>query len=294
MRVAFIAVAVLAGVAAAAAAPRAAHAEPVAVLPNPRMSTWAPEPPPPDDDVPRLDQMTALTLGQGKLSLGILAFQYGITDWLSVGIDPPYWLVAPVAHVLIPNAHAKLVALRSKDLWIAGNVGFYYAFVGKNDAASGQLMTVPLSAFVSVQALPGFWIHPELTYTLVNAFGTGDFKRFTLGGSAATRTVQAGLMFEYRLTDVVALTVRGRYQPYTGAVGVSGSGAVDEFTTATVDGRIIPSILHPWCVIPGVAFLWPHVRLVVGAGYGNYFLPGMDIAVRGAGFVPEGSLFVVL
>jgi hypothetical protein len=101
-------------------------------------------------------------------------------------------------------------------------------------------------------------------------------------------------MLQYELTGVISLTVRGRYQPYTGAVGVNGSGAVDEFTTATVDGRIVPGVLHPWCVIPGVALMWKHVRLVVGAGYGNYFLPGMDIAVRGAGFVPEGSLYFVL
>jgi len=284
----------LLGAAAVAAAPRAARAQPVGVVPSPRVSTWSPEPPPPDDDVRRLDDGTALTLGAHKLSLGILAFKYGITDWLSVGIDPPYWLVAPVAHVLVPNAHAKLVALRSKNLWIAGNVGVYYAFVGKNSDASGRLLTVPLTAFVSWQAVPRFWIHPDLTYTLVQAFGTGDFKRFTLGGTAATRTVQVGLMLQYELTRVVSVLLTGRYQPYTGAVGVSGSGAVDQFTTATVDGQIFPGITHPWNVVPGVALMWKHVRLTLGAGYGNYFLPGMDIAVRGAGFVPEGSFYVVL
>jgi hypothetical protein len=32
----------------------------------------------------------------------------------------------------------------------------------------------------------------------------------------------------------------------------------------------------------------------LGAGYGTYFLPGMDLPVRGPGFVPDASFSVVL
>src|SRR3954471_12590535 len=64
--------------------PTAARAQPseVAVQPaaaeRPRLDA-----PPPDDEVRRLDERTALTLGAHKLKLGVLAFDYGITDWLN-------------------------------------------------------------------------------------------------------------------------------------------------------------------------------------------------------------------
>jgi hypothetical protein len=272
---------------------RAQAAPPAAVVPARRLPPPS-NAPPSDDVVPRLDERTALTLGEGKLKLGILAFDYGITDWLSVGVSPPYWAARAVASVLVPNLQFKIVALQTRDLWIAANVGGYYAFVGKNDEARGEILTVPLSGFVSWQAIPRFWLHPELTYTFVNAFGTGDFSRFTLGGTAATRTVQLGLMLQYELTSVVSLTLLGRFQAYTGSVAISGNGSVDQFTSASVEGRITPGFQHPWEIIPGVALLWQHVRVVLGVGYGNYFLPGMDIAIRGAGFVPDGSIYFVL
>jgi hypothetical protein len=131
-------------------------------------------------------------------------------------------------------------------------------------------------------------------YTFANAFGSGDFSRFTLGGTAATRTVQIGLMAQYELMDWFSLTLWGRYEPYTGAITMNGSGSIDQFTTADVQARVSAPVQHPWAVVPGVAFLWEHVRLTLGVGYGNYFLPGMDLSVRGAGFVPDASLYVVL
>ena len=281
------------GVLGAARAARGQGTQPVAVVPAP-VPPPPPNAPPPDDLVPRLDQRTALALDAGELKLGVLAFDYSITDRLSVGIDPPFWLVRAFATVLVPNLHLKLVAIRTKDLWVSGTVAGYYAFIGGDANTTGQLLTVPLSLFVSYRPLPRFWIHPELNYTFANAFGTGDFTKFTLGGTASARAGQAGLMLQYELTEVVSLTLLGRVQFYTGAIAVTGSGSIDEFTTATVDMRVAPALQHPWMVVPGVALLWQHLRITVGVGYGNYFLPGMDVPLRGAGFVPDGSLYVVL
>src|SRR5262249_25788033 len=106
--------------------------------------------------------------------------------------------------------------------------------------------------------------------------------------------VQLGMQLQYELTRVVSLTLLGRYEPYTGAVAANGSGSIDDFTSATVQARVSPGVQHPWYVVPGVALLWKHWRATLGVGYGNYFRPGMDIAVRGAGFVPEGNLYFVL
>lgn len=268
-------------------------AQPAAVVPSPPPRPPANEPLS-DFTEPRLIERTALTLDGGELALGILAFAYGITDRVMVGMDPPYWFVRALTTVLVPNLNLRVAVVRTRDLWISANVAAYYAFVGNSDLAKGQVLSVPLSGFVSYQAMPGFWIHPELTYTVVNAFGEGDFTKMTLGGTAATRTVQLGLLLQYQLTSVFGLTLVGRYQPYTGRLAVSGSGSIDQFTTANVDARVTPSFEHPWEFIAGVAFLWQHVRLTLGVGYGNYFLPGMDVAIRGLGFVPDGSLMFVL
>ena len=86
-----------------AARPTVLHAQPAEVVasppPSPPAPTWL-GPPPPDDEVRRLDERTALTLGAGKLKIGILAFGYGITDWLDVGVDPPYWALKAFSSVI--------------------------------------------------------------------------------------------------------------------------------------------------------------------------------------------------
>jgi hypothetical protein len=50
---------------------------------------------------------------------------------------------------------------------------------------------------------------------------------------------------------------------------------------------------HPYSAVAGVALLWQHVRLMVGGGYGYFFVPGMNMAIPSRGFVPDGSLSVV-
>ena len=46
--------------------------------------------------------------------------------------------------------------------------------------------------------------------------------------------------------------------------------------------------------IGGVALLWRHFHLIAGAGYGYYFVPGIDIAYPNKGFVPDLSASFVL
>jgi hypothetical protein len=68
----------------------------------------------------------------------------------------------------------------------------------------------------------------------------------------------------------------------------------DPYTTASLNGQFVPPVEHPWEAIGGVAFLWEHFRLTLGAGYGYYFLPGLDIANTKKTFVPDASIAVVL
>jgi hypothetical protein len=247
-----------------------------------------------DDELPRLDEHTALTLGGRSLKLGVLAFDYGITDRLTIGTDPPSWAARAVLPILVPNLHAKFVAYHADPWWVSLQVAGYWADLSNTDLSSGSLLVVPLTAFGSYYVRPDIGIHGELNYNIVNAFGTGDVSNSEVAGAAAVRSFQIGAMGEYRLTRVVALTLRGRFQPYAGPLAFEASSNSDPFTQFQANARLTLKDPHPYAVIAGAAFLWEHFRFTVGVGYGNYFIPGLNIAVPGKGFVPDASLYFVL
>lgn len=247
---------------------------------------------PTPEEAQRLDEGTALTLGGQAFKLGILAFDYGITDRINVGTDPPMYLVRTAESVLVPNLHLKVIAYRWNQLWLTGQAAVYYANVQKN-SASGSLWAVPLTAYASYQIDPKWWIHGEVTYDIIWGNGVGDLTQTTLGGAAATRSVQLAATGEYRIRPTIAITLRGRLQVYTARLALSGSTNLDPFTSVAVDARIDPRNSHPWEVVPAVAFLWQRIRLSAGVGYGNYFVPGMLVALTERGIVPQGSFSVV-
>jgi hypothetical protein len=71
---------------------------------------------PTPEEAQRWDEGTALTLGGQTLKVGILAFDYGITDRINVGTDPPMYLLRTAEPVLIPNLHVKVIAYRWSQL----------------------------------------------------------------------------------------------------------------------------------------------------------------------------------
>jgi hypothetical protein len=244
------------------------------------------------EEAERWDVGTALTLGGQVLKVGVLAIDYGITDRINVGTDPPMYLVRTAEPVLVPNLHLKVIAYRWDRLWLTGQASVYYANVQKGDA-SGTLWTVPLTAYASYQIDSRWWIHNEVTYNIVWASGDGDLTKTTVGGAAATRAVQLAVTGEYRIRPTIAITLRGRIQVYTARLAVSGSANPDDFTSIAVDARVNPRDPPAWQVVPAVAFLWQRVRLSAGVGYGNYFIPGMLIPLTKRSYVPEGSFSVV-
>jgi hypothetical protein len=248
---------------------------------------------PPDSEIPRLDERTALLLGARKLKVGALAFDYGITDRITVGTDPPAWAARAFLPILVPNLHVKVAIVERERVWLSVRAAGYWAKLTESGAADADLLAVPLSLFASFAVAPKIWLHGEGTFLLAEAFGGGDVGRTDVSGAAATRAVQGGAMIEYRLSRVVALLVRGRYQFYVGPLAFEGSSQPDGFTAVDLEGRLEPRVRHPWSAVAGVALMWRHVRLLVGAGYGYYFVPGIEIAIPGRRFVPDASLAVV-
>jgi hypothetical protein len=246
------------------------------------------------DDLPRLDERTALMLGAQKLKIGILSFDYGIVERLSIGTDPPAWAARAFLPVLVPNLHVKFSALQRGPVSLAVQAAGYLVALKDQGSASGSLTAIPLSLFASFRLQERVWLHGELAYNWVRAWGAGDLNDSDLGGQVAAQAGQAGAILEVRLTRIFSVTATGRYQFYTGKLVFDGSGMLDPYTTVNVNGTAEPRISHPWQALGGVAFLWRHFHLIVGAGYGYYFIPGGDIAYRKRTFVPDASLSVVL
>jgi hypothetical protein len=247
-----------------------------------------------DDDLPRLDERTARTVGAGTLKLGILAFDYGIIDRLSIGTDPPAWAARAFVSVLIPNLHLKAVVFQRKPVQFAVNVAAYYGQLSSEGSAKGHLWVVPMSLFGSFRLHDRWFLHGEGTYIFANASGAGDLNNADLNGNVATRAFQLGAMLEYRIREHIALTATGRYQAYVGPLAFEGTAQLDPYTSVTLNGQAVARVQHPWSAIAGVAFLWTRVHLSLGVGYGYYFIPGMDIAYPKQTVIPDASLAILL
>jgi hypothetical protein len=249
---------------------------------------------PPEENIPRLDERTAFMVGKHRLKLGILAFEFGILRQLSVGSDPPAWAARAVVDVWVPNVHLKYQILDRDPVWLAVLGAVYYARLDGRQDVSGHLINVPLSLFASFKVHPRIYLHAEGAYIFARLEGSGDLSRVQWNGGAPLRAGQAGLMAQFRITRIVSLTATGRYQFYVADIPFDATTTTDPFTTASVRGQLVPGVQHPWEVIGGVAVLWKHFHMIVGGGYGYYFIPGLDIPNSSRTFVPDLSLAVVL
>jgi len=247
-----------------------------------------------DEDLPRLDERTAYLLPAHTLKVGILAFEYSFTDRLTFGTDPPFWAARAVIPILVPNLHVKELIYAHHPVTVTALVSGYYANLKTDDNASGSLVAFPLSLFASFRLQDRIWLHTEGAYVYARAFGAGDLEQVHFGGAVATQAVQLGGVLELRVTRVFSLTATGRYQIYTADLGFEGSSNIDPYTTADVNGRAVAAVPHPWEAIGGIAVLWKYVHLILGAGYGYYFLPGLNLAYPQKTIVPDASLSVIL
>lgn len=264
---------------------------------QPVETTTVQAPPPveatPAKPIPLIDERTAYMVGRHTLKLGILAFEYGILQQLSIGTEPPAWALRAFIEILIPNLHLKYQVLDRDPVAVAVQVAGYY---GTLDRAgfNGNLFEVPLSAFVSVKVHPRITLHAEGAFIFARVFGTGDVTRASLDGATVARAGQVGLMVQYRLTRIFSLLATGRYQFYVADLPLSGTTTIDPYTTGMLSGQYVPAVQHPWEAIGGFAVLWHYVHLSLGAGYGYYFVPGLDVANPKRTFVPDASIAVVL
>jgi hypothetical protein len=247
-----------------------------------------------EETLPKLDEGTALMLDAKTLKIGLLALDYGITDQVTIGSDPPFWATRALIDIVVPNLHVKRLIYQRAPITVTGRVALYYTDLKTDDNATGSVIAAPLTLYASFRLQQRIWLHTNGNYIYARAFGSGDLNQLHFGGAVATQVVQLGGILEWRLTRIFSLTAAAEYQVYTADLAFEGSGTLDPYTTADVNGRAVSSIAHPWEAIGGVAFLWKYVHLTLGAGYGYYFLPGLGLVYPKETVVPSASLSVIL
>ena len=240
-----------------------------------------------------MDEYTAFTVADGQLKLGILAFEYGITDRLSVGTDPPAWAAGAVVATWAPNLHLKYTLLARERWRLSGQVAGYLADLSATGSEGSTLAVIPLTALASVALADKWWIHLEGNYNFIDASGTIDFDRVDLAGAVSTESTQVGAMLEYRPTPKLALTLRGRSQLWMRPLSIRGDSQIDPYTRVDVQAEMVPSLEHPYTVVASVSCFWRHVHARVGGGYGTYFIPGANLYLPYTGLIPDASLALV-
>ena len=168
----------------------------------------------PRENIPRLTERTAFTVGRNTLKIGILAVEYGILRQLSVGSDPPAWAARAAIKVLVPNVHLKYQFLDRDPVWLMVQGAVYYARPDGKQDVNANLFEVPLSLFATVKVHSRVYLHGEGTYIWARLDGSGDLTRVQFNGGAPLRAGQAGLVAQFRVSRIVSLLAVGRYQFY--------------------------------------------------------------------------------
>src|SRR6185312_4130184 len=87
----------------------------------------------PPKPIPQLDERTAYMVGRHRLKLGILAFEYGILQQLSIGTEPPAWILRAFINILLPNLHPKYQLLERDPVAVAVMAAGYYATLDRSN-----------------------------------------------------------------------------------------------------------------------------------------------------------------
>jgi hypothetical protein len=239
---------------------------------------------------PRMDEYTAFTVGRHRLKLGVLAFDFGITERLSVGTDPPAWAARSVVDVVIPNLHVKYTLIDDERFRLSAQAAFYYYDLTSADVASGSLVAVPLTLWGSLPLLDKLSLHLEGAWNIIRASGTGNADEADIKGAVATEALQTGAMLSYRVRPRLALNLRGRWQAWMRPLEIDGEKQFDPYTRADLHATVEPRRQHPLAMVVSGAYFWDHVHLSLGVGYGSYFIPGPNVYLDYQGIIPEASL----
>jgi hypothetical protein len=240
-----------------------------------------------DDVDGRATYQTARTLSQGELEIGLMTTDVGLFDAWNVGLDHLYFALP------IFNLHTKVRIYRDEDFAISVSGSVYYFNVdlfwwANSPTTRGWLVAWPIDATVSIPLADRFSLHTfaVLTMTSGKLEQSGD----DYGGTAAANNFQIGLTPEWRITSHVALNLRLRFAPWVDVSGAaSGTIQLDPATTVDVGAEAELDTSEAelaFSALLAIHLVWDWFNLRLGAGWGNFNLPGLNFL-----FVQRGPIF---
>jgi hypothetical protein len=233
----------------------------------------------------RIIDQTAYTLPKGRFQLGIFRQEWGPIDRLTVGTYALPWLLR------FANAHLKWRIIGNDPVSIAASIGaFRFAPNAlKKETGDAVLTIVPFDLVGSWRIDDRWTLSPGFVYTVVTLKGSYDPAQ--LEGVAAVSNLQLVTTLEYRLTTVTAFVLHGRYLVFQNADGRASSTLhPDRFTTVELQAVASTNALDfpfAFSVVPSVVFSWKVFNLRLGAGYGNYSIPAINLVLPRKTLVPD-------
>jgi hypothetical protein len=237
------------------------------------------------------------TLKGGELSLGVVDWDVGITDEVTVGTHPVLWAGGPWFGNPVPNAKLKVRDWFHDQFAVSVMASFAYLDGGRlaTDIISKD---VDARLFVLDMRMDGAWrsnqvlsVGTSLDFTYANLSGSRGFDSAL--GNAVEDTLRLTAWGEWRVSRVVALKLNGRLllfeAPPTGRLQFRAAPSV------AVDARVtFANVANAgaWAVWPELEFSWQHVNLMLGAGYGYLAVPIVDLTLNQRGVLLTGDFFV--
>jgi hypothetical protein len=231
----------------------------------------------------RLLDDTAYSLYRREARLGLMKLSYGIVDQLQVSTYTYPWILGAIFEEVAPNMELKSTFYDRRKLALSASVGFLTGTIKQTDDAKVRYFIVPVGAAASVRATSRISVHVGSTFTAADFSGAAQAGGNDVEGAAVANLLHTYGMLEWRLSRVTAFTLIARWVPYVSDSVLRGDITIDDDTGGTIEAEISTEELkNAWAIIPGFVFSWARANIKLGAGYGDLFLPGINLVVPGA------------
>lgn len=256
------------------------------------------------DQVPGQERVdfTAYTLRRNEFQIGPGSAAFGVLDQVTIGTYVLPWFAFPLVKAPIATGFLKVRDWFSGPVAISLRGSFAYLDATNLSSKIWEDADTRAGLFVIPIELSGSWrvsrvVSQSLQLSWVHAYVTGDMPPrnrnvdIGLGGASTATTGSLSAMTEFRVSRVVALSLRG-----TLMLGMSDIVVRADFERrdTRVNANLGAEPNYPDVVgniIPGVAFSWSHLNLHFGVGFGSNWLPIVGVPTRQVTVVPDADFY---
>src|SRR5262252_6161417 len=179
---------------------------------------------------------------------------YGITDWLTVGLFPPAWVIAPILGGVSVNFSVKGGIPIGRYWNLALEVNPMWVKIDTTDTKTeGWIVPVNLAASWHPDSRQSYSLGGR--YVAVEGVNNSNVDSQEIAGTALTRVVQFVAQAQYQLTGAVAVYAQGSLQVWEQQLQIDAQNQVDQQTNVQVQGEASSSkTSRPWNALVGAHF----------------------------------------